>query len=182
MDYIMRRDIEIYDHISRSCTGTIYCAAILKYTIIYRAVARLDSSINLFYLFIPVLTFTFFLLLFFDFINLPNWTPLQFSLSLLYYSIYYYIVYFLVQQLYCPAASSNASPCHFNHSPYFFIPYFALIMMSFLFFSDSCWVVQQSYCIFWYALLLCYNSLLSNCNRTATSHTSDSKKHLLYTG
>ena len=62
MDYIMRRDIEIYDHISRSCTGTIYCAAILKYTIIYRAVARLDSSINLFYLFIPVLTFTFFLL------------------------------------------------------------------------------------------------------------------------
>ena len=62
MDYILRRDIEIYDHISRSCTWTIQCAAILKYTIIYRAVARLDSSINLFYLFISVLTFTFSLL------------------------------------------------------------------------------------------------------------------------
>ena len=64
MDYILRRDIEIYDHISRSCTWTIQCAAILKYTIIYRAVARLDSSINLFYLFISVLTFTFSLLFF----------------------------------------------------------------------------------------------------------------------
>ena len=88
-------------------------------------------------------------------------------------------VYFLLQQLYCPAASSNASSCHFNHSPYFFIPYFALIMMSFLLFSESCWVVQQTYCFFWYALLLCYNSLLSNCNRTATCHTSDSKKHCI---